>query len=191
MRIVAGRHRGRRLEAPPGPAVRPTSDRAREAVFDILAHGKLGGGRSPIADAVVLDAFAGSGALGLEALSRGAAAVTLMDRDKAACRAARANVAALGEKGRATVLHADSLRPPPAPRPATLVFLDPPYGEGLAATALEALAEAGWIEGGAIVVVELGRRDPFQAPQGFEAIDERRYGRARILFLRRSRAGAD
>ncbi len=171
--------------AAPGLAVRPTSERAREAVFDILAHAfRAKDGRSPILDAAVLDAFAGSGALGLEALSRGAASATFMDMDAAACGVVRANVAALGETAKASVVQGDATHPPPARGVCDLVFLDPPYGEGLAAPALAALARAGWMADGALVVVELGGRDLFQPPEGFEVEDERRYGRARILFLR-------
>ncbi len=183
MRIVGGRHRGRRLRAPAG--ARPTADRLREALFDILTHGGFGGGASLVRGAVVVDAFAGSGALGLEALSRGAARLTCMERDPAACAMIGANAEALGEEARVAVLKADATRPPPAPAPCDLVFLDPPYGKGLALPALAALARAGWIAANAVIAVELAARDPFQPPEGFALVDERRYGRARILFLRR------
>jgi 16S rRNA (guanine966-N2)-methyltransferase len=189
LRIVAGRHRGRRLATPAGQAVRPTSGRAREALFNILAHGRFGaGGEDALESGQVLDAFAGSGALGLEALSRGAARAVFMERDRAALDALRANVRTLGEVARCRVLEADALHPPPAREPCTLAFLDPPYGQGLAAPALQALANAGWFALGAVVTVELAAGEEFEVPPGFVLLDERRYGKARLLLLRASAA---
>ena len=179
MRIVGGEHRGRRLTAPPGRDLRPTADRVREAVFNILSHGGPGG-VSPIADARILDGFAGTGAMGLEALSRGAAHATFMDADISACRA---NVAALDVEARATLLEADCLHPPSADAPCDFIFLDPPYRGGLAAPALGALADAGWIADGATCVVELAATEGFEPPPRFTLADERRYGAARIVFL--------
>ena len=112
MRIVGGRHRGRRLLAPPGDTVRPTSDRAREALFNILSHGRLAAGGVPLAGAAVLDAFAGTGALGLEALSRGAAEAVFIERDPEAIAVLRRNVAALGESAHAEIVPGDAARPP-------------------------------------------------------------------------------
>jgi 16S rRNA (guanine966-N2)-methyltransferase len=192
MRIVAGRHRGRRLAAPEGLELRPTADRAREALFNILEHGRFSvDGTSPLLDARVLDAFAGTGALGLEALSRGAAHLTAMDKQVPACTAIRANAHGLGESGRVRVLQVDATDPPPAPTdgktaPCDLVFLDPPYGSGLAAPALAALAARGWMAPGAICVAEVAATEALAAPDGFTAIDERRYGKTRIVFLRRA-----
>jgi 16S rRNA (guanine966-N2)-methyltransferase len=184
MRIVGGRHRGRRLLAPPGEAVRPTSDRAREALFNILSHGKYAAAGPPYAAARVLDAFAGTGAVGLEALSRGAGAAVFIERDRAALDALRRNIAALGEAGRASVLAMDATQPPLAAEPCALAFLDPPYQSGLAAPALAALAKAGWLGSGALAVVELAAREAFAAPAGFGLIEERVYGAARLVFLR-------
>ncbi|MCG8593501.1 MAG: RsmD family RNA methyltransferase [Kiloniellales bacterium] len=201
MRIVAGRHRGRTLIAPEGLAVRPTADRTREAIFNVLTHGKLVGGKlvggklaggklaggaDPLAEARVLDAFAGTGALGLEALSRGAARVTFMESQAAALAALRANLEALGEGENAEVLAVDVLRPPPAPAPCGIVLMDPPYNQGLAAPALAALAAAGWIAPGATVAVELMKAETFEAPAGFELRDARDYGKAKVAFLARS-----
>ena len=184
MRIIAGTHRGRRLRAPAG-GVRPTADRVREAVFNILVHGVAG---AAIAAAAVLDVFAGSGALGLEALSRGAAHATFMDDDGAALACVRANAKALGVAANSTLLDADATRPPPPPlaalAPCSLVFLDPPYGSGRAAPALAALAGKGWIAGGAVCVAEVAGREDFAAPAGFEILDERAYGAARVVFLK-------
>jgi 16S rRNA (guanine966-N2)-methyltransferase len=190
MRIIAGRHRGRTLVAPEGDAVRPTSDRAREALFNILAHASWrDDGTSPLIDVRVLDAFAGSGALGLEALSRGAAHATFLDNDATAIRLIGENLRKLGETGAAKVVRADVTRPPPNRDPGRegcdLVFLDPPYKSDLAAPALSALAEAGWLNKGAIATVELSNTEDVIPPSGFEAIDERRYGAAKIVILRR------
>jgi len=188
VRIVAGRHRGRRIEAPAGLDVRPTADRARESLFNILEHGRFGGdGTSALVGAQVLDAFAGSGALGLEALSRGALKLTCMETSAAARGAVRANAAALGETGRVTVLTADATNPPAAAAACDLVFLDPPYRSGLAAAALPALAARGWIADGAIGVVETAADEDFTPPPGFTPVDERRYGKAKLLFLRFAR----
>jgi 16S rRNA (guanine966-N2)-methyltransferase len=191
MRIVAGRHRGRRIEAPEDGSVRPTADRVRENLFNILSHGRLSAdGTSPLIGARVLDAFAGSGALGLEALSRGAADAVFLDQDLTALQCIQRNVKALHEEARATLVQADACKPPaPAkvrgnPAPRSLVFLDPPYRSELAAPALAALAAAGWLEPGAVAVIELDDRDSFTAPEGFTVEDERSYGRTKLIFLR-------
>ena len=157
MRIVAGRWRGKALVAPPGFATRPTSDRVRQAVFDRLWHAPWAG-RACIEGAVVLDAFAGTGAMGLEALSRGAARAAFIEHDRAALAALRANVAACGAGTQTRVLSTDALRPPPG-EPCDLVFLDPPYGLGLLAPAIAALQAAGWIAPGALLLLEAGRGD--------------------------------
>lgn len=184
MRIVGGRHRGRRILAPPGEAVRPTSDRAREALFNILSHGKYAAAGPPFAGARVLDGFAGTGAIGLEALSRGASAAIFVERDRAALDALRRNIVSLGETDRARILAIDATQPSRTAEPCALAFLDPPYQSGLAAPALAALAEAGWLGGGALVVVELAAREAFAAPAGFSLLEERVYGAARLVFLR-------
>jgi 16S rRNA (guanine(966)-N(2))-methyltransferase RsmD len=168
MRVIAGAYGGRRLQAPPGRATRPTSDRVREALFSILG-GRVEGAR-------VLDLFAGSGALGLEALSRGAAAATFVDSSPAALRALRANLAALGAE--AEVVRADALRflsaPPAEARQYSLVFLDPPYQRaGELGAALSAVLP-GVLTRDALVVAESDRRAPLDLT--IPAIDERRYG---------------
>ena len=183
MRIIAGKHRGMRLTAPEGLAVRPTGERAREALFDILAHGRFAEAPCYL-DALVLDAFAGTGAFGLEALSRGARFATFLEKDRTARAALLKNVAALGATAQAAILAADALNPPRASSPATLAFLDPPYREDLATPALAALGKAGWLADQALVVVELAARQDFTPPQGFAQLDERRYGAARFVFLR-------
>ncbi len=184
MRIIGGKWRGRRLAAPDGHAVRPTGDRVREALFNILEHGGFRpGGGSPLPGARVLDGFAGTGALGLEALSRGADHATFIEKDRVAQRALEANIAGCGAADQATVLRADCRTPPRATAACNLIFLDPPYGEGQAAPALTALADAGWLAEDALCSVELGAKDDFTAPAGFTSLDERRYGAARIVIL--------
>jgi 16S rRNA (guanine966-N2)-methyltransferase len=179
MRIIAGKLRGRRLLAPKGDAIRPTSDRAREALFDILKHGapRLRGAR-------FLDLFCGTGAVGLEAHSRGAAEVLLIESDRAALKLAEANVVRLGSPPGVRLLARDATLLGPAPHPFDLVFLDPPYGSGLAAAALEALTANSWRGAGARIIVELAAKDGLELPAGYALERERRYGRARFVFLR-------
>lgn len=178
MRIVAGSWRGRALAAPKGEATRPTADRVRQALFDMLLHAPWGG-YDRIVGATVLDAFAGTGALGLEALSRGAAHAHFIERDRAALAALRANIASLGAA--ATVHPGDATRPSPGV-PCLLVFLDPPYGQGLVERALAALSLAGWLAPGALVVAETGREEAL-APWG-EVLAERGHGAARVTVMR-------
>lgn len=178
LRIVAGRHRGRKLVTPEGIAIRPTAERAREALFSILDHGQ-----PPLVGSRFLDLFAGSGAIGLEAISRGAESALLVDQAAAAAEAISANIRALGEERRATFLRADACRLGAAPRTFTIAFLDPPYGSGLHAPALARLVVGGWLAPEARIVVELAAREPFATPPGFTVHDERRYGAARFVFL--------
>jgi 16S rRNA (guanine966-N2)-methyltransferase len=179
MRIVAGSHRGRRLEAPADQRIRPTSDRIRESLFNILDH-SLGG----FAGKHVLDGFAGTGALGFEALSRGAASALFVDKDRDALALARRNAAALDLMGRADFRLADLTRPPQSGRQFDLILLDPPYGQGLAGDALSALAAAGWLATGAVAVIEADRAQPDAIPEGFALLDSRDYGRTRIVLAR-------
>jgi 16S rRNA (guanine966-N2)-methyltransferase len=188
MRIVGGSHRGRRLVAPPGEAVRPTSDRAREALFDVLSHGGFAADGVPFAGRAVLDAFAGTGAFGLEALSRGAGEAVFIEQNREALAALRRNIAALGEEDRAHIFSGDAVRPPRAGVACAVAFVDPPYRSGLAAPALTALAAAGWLTPEALAVVEIGAREGLAVPPGFVMLDERVYGAARLVFLRRDAA---
>lgn len=184
MRVVAGRYRGRRLEAPPGRAVRPTSERSREAIFNILEAGRHSGGQPLLRGARVLDAFAGTGALGIEAFSRGAEEVTFLEKAASSLACLRQNVKGLEPAAALKIVQADALAPPPAPAAVDLVFMDPPYGEGLAVPALSALHGAGWIGPATLVVVETAVRELDEAPHGFVVLDQRRYGRARLSFLK-------
>jgi 16S rRNA (guanine966-N2)-methyltransferase len=184
MRVIAGAWRGKRLVAPPGETTRPTSDRVRQTVFDVLWHARWAG-RRVIEGARVLDAFAGSGAMGIEALSRGAAEATFLETDPAALAAIRANLRACRAEARGRALRADATAPPPAPTPCSITFLDPPYGKGLVTASLAALDRMGWIGREAAVVAELGAAEPFACPDGFIIEDERVIGAARVLMLRR------
>jgi 16S rRNA (guanine966-N2)-methyltransferase len=184
LRVIAGRHRGRRIEAPEGLATRPTSERAREALFGILEHGQ-----PPLRGSRFLDLFAGSGAAALEALSRGAAEALCVDQASAAVATIRANIEALGEAEWAAVLRADACRLGPAPHAFDIVFLDPPYGSGLLAPALASLADQGWLAPGARIAGEVTAREPLASFDGFVVEDDRSYGAARLLFLRQQAAG--
>ncbi|MGH6915854.1 MAG: 16S rRNA (guanine(966)-N(2))-methyltransferase RsmD [Geminicoccales bacterium] len=178
MRIIAGAFRGRALLSPRDARIRPTSDRAREALFDMLEHGepRLRGAR-------FLDLFCGTGAIGIEACSRGAAEVLLIDHDPEAQRLTAANLARIGAPANARLLAGDACRLGRARQSFDLVFLDPPYGSGLARPALAGLAD-GWLAPGARVVVELGAREPLEPPEGLILEQERRYGAARFVLLR-------
>jgi len=165
----------------PGKAVRPTSDRVREALFNRLAHA-FGNEGFRLAGARVLDVFAGTGALGLEALSRGAAHATFIENDAAALASLRINITRCAELTRTRVLPADALKPPRAQQPCTLIFLDPPYGQGFVGQALAALAKAGWIAPGALVSCEFGREFA-ETPEGYSLLAERQHGLASLLFL--------
>ena len=186
MRVEAGSHKGTKLTVPEGDDVRPTSDRARQAIFNMLIHRF-----EAVEGARVLDAFAGSGALGLEALSRGAESLAAMELARPALDALKRNITACHENARTIVFACDATKPPAAkgqPRfaPCSLVFLDPPYGKGLIAPAIAALHGAGWIAPDALIVAEMAIKDDL-AIDGLAMEDERRYGKAKIIF---ARAGA-
>ncbi|MGZ8363673.1 MAG: 16S rRNA (guanine(966)-N(2))-methyltransferase RsmD [Caulobacteraceae bacterium] len=185
MRIVSGTLRGRPVRAPEGLDTRPTSDRARQAVFNILEHAPWSDG---IGGLRVLDLFAGSGAMGLEALSRGAASCLFVETAEPACAAIRANIAVFKLEDRARLLRMDAVklgqRPPHEPA-FNLAFLDPPYRKGLGELALSALDEGGWLAGDSVVVLERAADEPL-AHTGFTLLDERVYGAARVAFLRPS-----
>jgi 16S rRNA (guanine966-N2)-methyltransferase len=182
MRIVAGALRGRSLVAPKGHSTRPTADRARQALFNVLEHAPWSPG---LAGLQTLDLFAGSGALGLEALSRGAACCLFADTDPAAGAALAANIAALGLADRCAVRRWDATRlPGRPPAPFDLAFLDPPYGAGVVEPALARLSTGGWLAAGAMLVVERGAAEPALALPGFAIQDSRAWGAARVWFLR-------
>lgn len=178
-RIIGGAWRGKHLAAPAGLATRPTASRARQAVFDILLHAPWAGAAF-LRGARVLDIFAGTGAFGLEALSRGAPAASFIENAPPALTALRANIAACRVGAAAQVFAADALSPPAGTRH-DLLLLDPPYGQALVPQALTALAARGWIAPAALIVAELGPGDDFAPP---EPLCERRHGKARLVFWR-------
>jgi 16S rRNA (guanine966-N2)-methyltransferase len=182
MRIVGGRCRGRTLTGPKSQSIRPTGDRLRESLFNILAHAYS----DPVTDARVLDLFAGTGALGLEAISRGAAFALFVDEGAEARALIRANVDALGVGGVTRVFRRDATKLGPAhPVEAfSLAFLDPPYRKGLAEQALTAAREGGWLVKDALVVVEEAADAGFKAPDGYEEIERRTYDDSELVFLR-------
>jgi 16S rRNA (guanine966-N2)-methyltransferase len=183
MRIVGGRLRGRALASPgPGAAIRPTADRLRESLFNILVHAY----GDPVSGARVLDLFAGTGALGLEAISRGAAFALFVDEGAEARALIRENVAALGLGGITRVFRRDATKLGVAHpvEPFTLAFLDPPYGRALAAPALVAARAGGWLAPDALVVVEEAAKAGFAAPAGFEELERRRYDDTELIVLR-------
>jgi len=194
MRIVAGLYRGRALVAPSGPSTRPTADRARQAVFNVLEHAAWSEG---LAERRVIDLFAGSGALGLEALSRGAAFCLFVETDAAARGAIRDNVEALGRGelfGRTRIHRRDATdlgaKPSGDGEAFDLAFLDPPYGQGLGERALAQLANGGWLAEGALAVLERGAGEADPVTPSFERLDARTYGAARVVFLRYSSSSA-
>jgi 16S rRNA (guanine(966)-N(2))-methyltransferase RsmD len=180
MRIVGGRHRGLRLKAPADSRVRPTTDRVREALFNILVH------RDPpaVAGAVVLDLFAGTGAVGLEALSRGASQAIFVDSDPRSLALVRENIAALKVGDMCRVVRADAARLGRAPVAADLVFLDAPYGRGLSRPALESAAAGGWMAPGATVAMELSPDETLDLPPLLVESDQRVYGGSKIIVAR-------
>lgn len=184
MRVVGGKFRSRPLAGPKSDAVRPTSDRLREALFNILAHSY----GDPIANARILDLFAGTGALGIEAVSRGASYVLFVDDGVEARALLRDNVETLGLGGVTRIFRRDATRLGPAHplEPFSLVFLDPPYGKGLAEKALASARDGGWLSPQALVVVEETADAGFIAPDGFSELERRQYDDTELIFLRRN-----
>lgn len=184
MRIVAGRLGGRTLAARNDDRTRPTSDRVREAMFNVLAHGIAD---FAIGGAKVLDLFAGTGALGIEALSRGASFCLFVEEDAEARAVIRRNIEALGLTGVTKIFRRDATNLGPAGNrgDARLIFLDPPYGNGLAERALACAAAGGWLAPGAIVVIEERKDITIALPEGFVLLDQRAWGDTQAMFARR------
>ncbi len=182
MRVVGGRLKGRNIAAPSSRDIRPTADRLRESVFNILLHAY----DDPIEGARVLDLFAGTGALGIEAVSRGAAFTLFVDNGAEARALLRNNVEALGLGGVTKVYRRDATNLGPAHpvEPFALVFLDPPYGRGLAEKALASLHSGGWLTPGALLVVEEAKAANVAAPEGFDELERRAYDDTEFVFLR-------
>ena len=186
MRIIAGRHRGTKLAEPAGASTRPTADRVRESLFNILAGGRFG---EAVIDARVIDAFAGTGALGLEALSRGAAHASFIERDPGALKTLRSNIVRLGREADAAVISGDATNIASWRGDAAgLLLADAPYGSGEGLTVAARLAELGALAPGALVVIETEQGESHDetalANAGLALLDDRRYGRAQLHFLR-------
>jgi 16S rRNA (guanine966-N2)-methyltransferase len=181
MRVVGGRLKGRNIASPTTQAIRPTADRLREALFNILIHAY----ENPIEDARVLDLFAGTGALGIEAVSRGAKFTLFVDNGSEARALLRNNVEALGLGGTTRVYRRDAadLGPAHPVEPFSLVFLDPPYRMKLAEKSLNSLRDGGWLTPGALLVVEEAKDAEFAAPEGFEELERRAYDDTEFTFL--------
>jgi 16S rRNA (guanine966-N2)-methyltransferase len=184
MRVVGGRLKGRNLASPSSSEIRPTADRLRESLFNILIHAY----GDPVTDARVLDLFAGTGALGIEAVSRGAAFALFVDNGAEARALLRNNVEALGLGGVTKIYRRDAgnLGPAHPIEPFSLVFLDPPYRMKLAEKALASLRDGGWLAPGALAVVEEAKAAKFASPQGFEQLDRRVYDDTELVFVRKT-----
>ncbi len=184
MRVVGGKFGSRPLKGPKSDTIRPTADRLRESLFNILVHGH----GDPVTGARALDLFAGTGALGIEALSRGAAYVLFVDDGVEARALLRDNVESLGLGGVTRIFRRDATKLGPAypVEPFNLCFLDPPYGKGLAEKALAAAREGGWLVPGAFVVVEESADAKFKTPDGYEELERRAYDDTEFVFLRKT-----
>jgi 16S rRNA (guanine966-N2)-methyltransferase len=182
MRIIAGQFKGRKLATPEGDAIRPTSDRARESIFNLLMHGAYAG--ENIVGCHVVDLCCGTGALGLEALSRGAARATFIDKDKRAIELAKANALHCGANAQAFFLQSDATKLPAAREAANLVLMDAPYAAPLLAPAYQSLVAGGWLADGALIVAEQSRDMAAPTLEGTEMVDERIYGKAKVLVYK-------
>lgn len=182
MRVVGGRLRGRNITSPASRDIRPTQDRLRESLFNILMHAY----GDPCANARVLDLFAGTGALGIEAISRGASFTLFVDNGAEARALLRNNVEALGLGGVSKVYRRDAtdLGPAHPLQPFALAFLDPPYGRGMAEKSLASLRDGRWLTQDALVVVEESKASAVVAPEGFEELERRAYDDTEFVFLR-------
>lgn len=182
MRVTGGELGGRRLRAPAGLATRPTTDKVRQALFNILAHRDLG--RFTLQNASVIDLFAGTGALGIEAVSRGALHCLFIEESAEGRGLIRTNVEAFGLSGRTKIFRRDATRLGEAGtlQPFDIIFADPPYAKGLGEKALTAALEGGWLKRGALCIVEESAATPFQPPAGFTLEDRRDYGDTSVAF---------
>ena len=187
MRIVGGKFRGKALAGPTSEATRPTSDRVRESIFNILAHGIAD---FTLEDARVMDLFAGTGALGLEAISRGAKFCLFVEEDSAARGVIRNNADACGVIGQCKIWRRDAtdLGPSAPQSPYSLVFVDPPYGKGLGEKALRSLVAGGWLAAGAIVVLEEAEKAVVAEVTGVDLLDQRTYGDTQVRIYRATSA---
>jgi 16S rRNA (guanine966-N2)-methyltransferase len=187
MQIIAGKHRGRKLEAPQGRDIRPTGARTREAIFNIVMHAHHPDGPM-LPGAAVADICCGSGAMGLEALSRGARHAYFIDRTREALALVSASAEKFRETAHCTVLRAEATQLPPAPEPCRVVFIDPPYKKELLPGILRAVMAGRWLAEGGLIVAEMSAREDFTAPEGLTMVTDRTYGSARVVVLSQSSA---
>ena len=192
MRIIAGKHKGRKIELVKEAAslVRPTSDFVRESIFNILMHSKHSHNGDSFVGKRVLDMFCGSGAFGLEALSRGASHVTFIDKSREALISAKAKALKMHEEDTTEIMLTDASKLGRAARPFALIVLDPPYFGKLMEPALTRIVEGGWADEGSLIVIEHDEKEAPSLPPGLRKLDERRYGRAVIELMRLSETGA-
>lgn len=181
-RIVSGQFRGRRLIVPKGRDIRPTTDRMRERLFSMLTHSRY----PDLNGAYVADMFAGTGALGLEALSRGAKHITFVEKAPASVTVLKSNIETLNVANEVKLLQASATSLPAPHQPCDFIFMDPPYRKGLVEPTLGSILTQSWLAKGGVIICELASDDPLSLPTGFEIIDERTQGQQRILFLAHS-----
>lgn len=178
-RIIAGEFRGRRLQVPAGRDVRPTTDRMRERLFSMLMHPRYG----ELEGACVADLFAGTGALGLEALSRGATTVTFVEKSRGSLDCLQENIKALRASGRCKIVRTSATGLPNTDEAFDFVFIDPPYRKGLLRPALDSLVAQGWVDGKTTLICELAADEPIDLPPEFIIVDDRSQGQQRILIM--------
>ena len=182
MRIISGKHRGRRLEVPEGKSVRPTTDRMRERVFSMLQHHRY----PALLGARVADLYAGTGALGLEALSRGASHVTFVEKSQSTFSCLKKNVATIKEEDSTNLMKISARALPFANDPYSVIFMDPPYHKGMVEPTLHCLLERDWLADGGLIIAELAVDDELTIPEALNIIDDRKQGQQRMLFMMRS-----
>ena len=184
MRIIAGKHRGRNIMSVESKNVRPTTGKAREALFSILTSGRfLNDGVSILEDATIVDICCGTGAVGLEALSRGAAKVIFIDKDPIPIQLVKDNLRHFGEEEQAKVLRIDALTLPLAQQRCHVAFIDPPYESGLSSAILKGLATRDWLIDGAVIICEVAKKESITPPEGYEVLSERNYGKTKVVIL--------
>ena len=187
MRIVGGSRRGRKILSPKGLSVRPTSERIRESLFDIIMHGQFD--KPELKKSKVIDFFAGTGALGLEALSRGAKSLIAIEHNKYTLEYLRKNIEKLEFSDQVTIIHGDATKLPPAKEyqsNCSYAFLDPPYDSNITAEVIKCAYQGGWLDINTVIVIEISNQMNFDIPEEFKIIEDRLYGRSRLLFIRLS-----
>ena len=189
MRVIAGKHKGRRIISKPSKTLRPTSSSTRETIFNLLKHGKfrninsfISDGKDPIEGRSVIDIFCGTGAMGFEALSRGASYLTLVDKDRKNLSMAKETATNFKEQEQMDFIISDSTYLPKAFKKHQLAFIDPPYGKNIGLPALESLRDNNWLDNGAVVVLEHEKSSIISPPDGFNQIDERNHGNTKITL---------